>query len=115
MRARAVVALLVSVVILGACGGGDTGPGEEPVRTTSVTLPKSYRFEPEAIAVAAGATVTWTNEDDFPHNVRLLDESDRIVDLPIGGEGTLTFDSPGTVEYECSIHPSQMRGSVTVE
>ena len=115
MRARTVVALLASVVVLGACGGGDSGAGGEPVRTTSVTLPKSYRFEPEAIAVAAGATVTWTNRDDFPHDVRLLDGSDRTVDLPVGGSGTLTFEAPGTVEYECSIHPSQMRGSVTVE
>jgi plastocyanin len=115
VRARPVVALLAAVLVLGACGDGGSGAGEEPVETTSVTLPKSYRFEPEAIAVAAGDTVTWTNRDDFPHNVRLLDGSDRTLDLPVGGSGTLTFESPGTVEYECSIHPSQMRGSVTVE
>jgi plastocyanin len=86
----------------------------EPVRTNRVDLPKSYRFEPSVIEIGPGTTVTWTNNDDFPHDVHLLDGTDRRVELPIGATGRLMFESPGSYEYECSLHPQQMRGTVIV-
>ena len=124
MRRLAALALSAAVaVVLVGCGsddpggeGGDDAPFEvpgDPVATTEVTLVKSYMFDPAVISVDAGASVTWTNEDDFPHNVTLLDGSDRTVDLPIGGSGSLTFDQAGTVLYQCSIHP-QLHGKVVV-
>ncbi len=106
-------AVLAVALALAACGG-TTEQVSEPVRTNRVDLPKSYRFEPATIEIETGTTVTWTNHDDFPHNVHLLDGSDRTVDLPLGGTGQLTFDEPGTVDYECSLHPQQMRGTVVV-
>jgi plastocyanin len=120
-RLRALVLAGAVVAVLGGCGSDDAGgdgeapfdvPGD-PVETTEVTLVKSYKFDPAVISVDAGATVTWTNEDDFPHNVTLLDGSDEKVDLPIGDSGTLKFDEAGTVLYQCSIHP-QMHGKVVV-
>jgi plastocyanin len=87
---------------------------EEPVATTEVDLPKSYRFAPVAITIDAGDEVTWTNNDDFPHNVHLLDGSDVTEDLPIGESATLAFDEPGQIYYECSIHPQQMQGVIVV-
>jgi plastocyanin len=110
-RAAVLVALLAA--LLSACSQGGAG-STQPVRTDQVELPKSYRFEPEVIEVDAGTTVTWTNNDDFPHNVHLLDGSDASVSLPLGESGSLTFDDPGTVEYECSLHPQQMQGTVIV-
>jgi plastocyanin len=122
MRRTSIVWLAALTVALSACSAsGENGsdapfevPGE-PVATTSVDLPKSYRFEPAVIAVSVGDTVTWTNADDFPHNVHLLDGSDRTVDLPIGESGSITFEDLGTIYYECSIHPQQMRGKLIVE
>lgn len=87
---------------------------EEPVATTEVDLPKSYKFEPVAISVGAGEEVTWTNNDDFPHNVHLLDGSDVTEDLPVGESVSMTFDEPGEIYYECSIHPQQMQGKIVV-
>lgn len=87
---------------------------EEPVATTEVDLPKSYKFEPVAITVDVGEEVTWTNNDDFPHNVHLLDGSDVTEDLPVGESAALTFDQPGQIYYECSIHPQQMKGMIVV-
>jgi plastocyanin len=109
---RGLVALAL-LVALASCGG--SGPEAAPVRTDTVDLPKSYRFEPEVIEVDRGTTVTWTNHDDFPHNVHLLDGSDREESLPVGGSATITFPDPGTVEYECSLHPQQMQGTVIVD
>jgi plastocyanin len=108
--------VVVAALSLGACGDGGGGAAEdsEPVQTNRVLLPKSYRFEPPAIEVEAGATVTWVNEDDFPHNVTLLDGSDVSKALPVGGSATVTFEDPGEVPYECSLHPQQMQGRVIV-
>ena len=110
---RRTVAMAAVAIALTACGGGGS-EASDAVRTNRVDLPKSYRFEPSVIEIEPGTTVTWTNNDDFPHDVHLLDGTDRRVDLPIGGTGRLTFESPGTYEYECSLHPQQMRGTVIV-
>ena len=101
---------------LASCGdgGGGGATDAQPVRTDNVDLPKSYRFEPPAIEVDAGTTVTWTNHDDFPHNVTLLDGSEVSEDLPIGESASITFEEPGEVPYECSLHPQQMQGTVDV-
>lgn len=104
-----------ALLVLTACGGDDAGGGPEaPRRTDRVSLPKSYRFDPEHISVATGTTVTWTNDDDFPHDVTLLDGTKEKVSLPVGKSGTITFAQAGTFRYECSIHPQQMQGTVVV-
>ena len=113
---RASAFAAVALLALTACGGNDAGDDgtDTPPRTDRVSLPKSYKFEPEAISVATGTTVTWTNEDDFPHDVTLLEGTKEKVALPVGKSGTITFSEPGTFRYECSIHPQQMQGSVVV-
>jgi plastocyanin len=85
-----------------------------PVETTEVTAVKSYKFDPQVIEVEVGSEVTWTNEDDFPHNVHFLTGSDETYDLPIGESASVTFDEAGDFYYECSVHPQQMRAKVIV-
>lgn len=85
-----------------------------PVETTEVTAVKSYKFDPQVIEVEVGSEVTWTNEDDFPHNVHLLTGNDETYDLPIGESASVTFDETGDFYYECSLHPQQMRAKVIV-
>lgn len=112
--ARVLLALVLSGA-LAACSDGGGGTSEEtPVRTDRVDMPKSYMFDPPAIEVDAGTTVTWTNHDDFPHNVTLLAGSEESKDVPIGESATITFDEPGEFPYQCSFHPSQMQGRVVV-
>ena len=119
-----------SMIALAACssgGGGSTAdsPAEageeapfeldaEPEATTEVEAAKSYRFEPQVIEVGVGDEVTWTNNDDFPHNVTFLTGKDDQHDLPIGKTVEVTFDESGDFYYECSIHPQTMRGLVIV-
>jgi plastocyanin len=85
-----------------------------PVETTEVTAVKSYKFDPQVIEVEVGSEVTWTNEDDFPHNVHFLTGSDETYDLPMGESASVTFDEAGDFYYECSLHPQQMRAKVIV-
>jgi len=34
----------------------------------------NFKFEPEALTITAGTTVTWTNRDDIPHTVVNTDD-----------------------------------------
>ncbi|HEV2891429.1 MAG TPA: plastocyanin/azurin family copper-binding protein [Frankiaceae bacterium] len=108
--------LLVAGVGCGGSGGDTKKDGaSDAVKTDHVTLPKSYKFEPNVVSVAPGTTVTWTNEDDFPHDVTLLDGTKERKPLSIGKSATITFADKGTFRYQCSIHPQQMKGTVIVE
>ena len=86
----------------------------EPVATNQVDLPPSYKFEPAVITVPDGTTVTWTNSDNFTHNVRLLDDGGEVLDLPPGASVRFTFIGPGEHRYDCSFHPNDMSGVVIV-
>jgi plastocyanin len=96
---------------LAACGAGAS---QEPVATNQVDLPRSYRFDPAVITVPAGATVTWTNHDEFTHSIRLLDDGGQVLQIGRGESVSYTFDTVGTHRYDCSFHPQDMKGSVIV-
>ncbi len=81
---------------------------------TTVLLPKSYKFAPEVVEVAVGGTVTWINQDDFPHTVQLLDGSEGDKPLGVGETTSITFEKAGSFPYNCSLHPTQMKGEVVV-
>ncbi len=112
MRALGAAAVLAVALLLGACSTSDGGAS--PVATDQVNLPPSYRFEPAAITVPDGTTVTWTNNDNFTHNVRLLDDGGDVLELPPGESVSFTFTGPGEHRYDCSFHPSDMTGVVIV-
>ncbi len=98
-------------LLLAACGS----PADaEPVATDQVNLPPSYKFEPAAITVPDGTTVTWTNNDNFTHNVRLLDDGGDVLALPPGESVSFTFTGAGEHRYDCSFHPTDMTGVVVV-
>ena len=42
-------------------------------------MAKSYRFDPKVIEVKAGDTVTWTNNDNFTHTVKVDGQEDHKV------------------------------------
>lgn len=92
------------------CGGAGTS---EPVAATEVEMVKSYRFEPKVIEIEAGDTVTWTNGDNFTHTVQVDGQEDHDVEQ--GDSVSITFDTPGTYEYVCTLHRQDMDGTVIVK
>jgi plastocyanin len=114
-RAAAAIAVVafVALAVAGCAGsGGADDAAASPVATTSVDLPKSYKFEPAAIAVDVGSTVTWTNHDEFTHNVTFPGEDS--LQMKPGDSVTRDFPTAGTFAYQCSLHPRDMQGSVVV-
>jgi plastocyanin len=118
-RAVRLAAIVAVAVTLGACAPSGSGGGSasgEPVATSTVDLPPSYRFAPSAITVAAGTTVTWTNSDNFTHSVQFIDGGlpGEPLQMAPGASTTFTFATPGTYGYVCHLHPQNMRGTVSV-
>ncbi len=72
-----------------------------------------FAFEPAALEVAAGTTVTWTNQGAAPHTVTATDGAFDSGRLEPGASFSQSFDTPGTFSYFCAIHPS-MTGTITV-
>ena len=120
------VALLVAAA---ACGSGgssySTSPNPNPSpspsgRTVSPTMSGSA-FHPAADTVAAGSSVTWTNQDGFNHTIASVPgsgESFASGAVPGGTSFSHTFNTPGTYTYYCTIHGTPtagMRGVIVVQ
>jgi plastocyanin len=85
------------------------------VAATSVTI-QGAAFSPNCIKVAAGATVTFTNNDNVAHTVTA---DDGTYDGALATTGvtkvfTHLFPTAGTSNYHCSIHYG-MKGTVIVQ
>jgi len=103
------VAALAATVLAAGCGAAAVSA---PVATSEVTMAKSYRFDPKTIEIEAGETVTWTNEDNFTHTVRIDGQEDYKVGK--GASVSIEFDKPGTYHYVCTLHSHDMDGTVIV-
>ena len=77
---------------------------------------KDKQFTPRALSIQVGDTVKFVNSDGFFHNVFSLSDP-KTFDLgsyPQGQARTVKFETAGTVEVECAIHPN-MKMTITVE
>jgi hypothetical protein len=70
-----------------------------------------FAFGPGSVEVEAGDSVTWSNDDEAPHTAT-GDDFDTGT-IASGASASVTFDTAGTFDYVCSIHP-QMTGTVVV-
>jgi plastocyanin len=82
--------------------------------TQAVTMAQ-YAFAPAAITVHVGDTITWTNQDQAPHDVTTTSAPVPLHSptLSTGQSWTYTFSQPGNYSYICSIHPD-MKAQVVV-
>jgi plastocyanin len=69
---------------------------------------KDKQFSKKAIKVKVGDVVEFRNSDPFAHNIFSLSDvkSFDLGSYPQGQSKKVTFDKPGKVEVECSIHPT---------
>lgn len=93
---------------------------DKPVFGATHVYMRNDVFTPAYIQVMVGATVTWTNQDNVPHNVTLSPAVPTASGswesglLYPGRSYSYTFTSRGTFQYYCQEHPSEMRGTVIV-
>ena len=70
-----------------------------------------FSYSPGTVTVNVGDTVTWTNSDAQAHTA--TGDGWNTGDLGNGDSGSITFQTAGTFDYMCGIHPA-MRGTVVV-
>jgi plastocyanin len=97
----------VPTVVATDVASAEVSGGEE--RATEIAR---FTFE-TPLEIAVGTSVTWTNTEE-PHTVTARDGSFNSGSIPQGGSFTHAFDTAGTFEYFCEIHPA-MEGTVIVE
>lgn len=74
---------------------------------------KNYKFDPAEIHVKVGESVTWTNNDAFPHLIYDKGGAFQSTALGQGESFTQKFDKAGSFPYICGIH-NYMSGTVVV-
>jgi plastocyanin len=84
--------------------------GKAPKRTASTftMTTRSKAFVPHVLAIPAGSTVAFPNEDPISHNLFSLTPS-QTFDLGLYRKGpgkTQKFDTPGVVNVYCNVHPN---------
>src|SRR5580658_498064 len=106
--------VMVAMVLLSAGSPNVTANTQQAASATSEVKIDNFSFGPEALTVAVGTTVTWTNRDDIPHTVVSTDGVFKSKVLDTDEKFSYTFAKAGTFRYFCSIHP-KMTGKVVVQ
>ncbi|HZU06152.1 MAG TPA: cupredoxin domain-containing protein [Chloroflexota bacterium] len=70
-------------------------------------------FLPADLTVPVGTTLTWTNRGRATHTVTSAGVWDSGPLRP-GQSWSAVFAVPGTFEYRCTIHPTEMQARITV-
>lgn len=112
--------VLILVLAAGVFGGCSNTSPTNSNSTTAVTpsdssnliLIENFKFSPETLTIKTGDTVEWKNNDSTIHTIVFDNlKSDSINQ---GGTYTHTFDTAGTFNYICGVHPS-MKGTIIVQ
>jgi plastocyanin len=117
MRHRLVPTLLLGAALLAGCAGGGDGASQDgaaapPAKGVTEVAAERSQFVPAAIEVPAGTKVTWTLADgSVPHDVK--GDGWHSGKPQTSGTYSHTFDTPGSYDYACTVHP-QMTGRVVV-
>ena len=77
---------------------------------------KDFLYDPEALSVAVGTKITFTNEDSAPHTATsgASPTADGVFETGTLKKGQVSASRsprPGTFAYYCAIHPF-MKGTV---
>lgn len=122
--------LAAGVAAASACSDDNTSPtdgGNGAAAADNVVVGNDFfrseqngSQDPAVDTVAAGGAVTWTwiGTGATSHSVRSEGPATFASSSILAGEGqtySVTFDTPGTYQYDCEIHGDAMTGTVVVQ
>jgi plastocyanin len=121
-RSLLIGALALGAVAIGgpwATAGAKTGP-----KPKLVTVADFY-FGPDQVTIKRGAAVkwVWAASNTYPHDVHLKQGPKGLehkgsystkTTAVTNARFTRAFETPGTYHFICTIHPTQMKLTVTV-
>jgi plastocyanin len=88
-----------------------------PVRSGTVRIAyRNIAIAPDTVRVKVGSTIEWTNFDEIAHNVTSEGGPQKFASKDFGEGGTFKVKAtkPGVINYECTIHPASMNGTIEV-
>jgi plastocyanin len=95
-----------------AAGGAACAPSAEAGTVTATMA--NIAFEPASITASVGDTITWTNNDSAQHTATVTSDPTCTTEtLSDGASGGIVFNTAGSYEYFCKIHPT-MTGTIEV-
>ena len=99
--------------------------GSVPAAKPKLVSVADFYFGPDQVAVKRGGAVkwVWAASNTYPHDVHLkqgpkgLEQKGSYstkTTAVTNARFTRTFETPGTYHFICTIHPTQMKLTVTV-
>jgi plastocyanin len=130
-NARRGAAIAVSCLAVAALGGATAGAGSAAAHKKRPAKPKvvevaDFYFGPEKVTLKKGGSINWkwASTNTQPHDVHLKSGPKGLkrkgsystkTTAVSGAQFKKKFDTPGTYKFICTIHPTQMRMTVTVK
>jgi plastocyanin len=122
LRALAIVLCVAAVALLGVTAASAQAPKQPPVKVTV----NDFYFAPTSVTIKKGRAVKWiwSSYNTYPHDVHLkqgpagLKNKSRFSTTTTAvtdASFQRTFEVPGTYKFICTVHPSEMRMTVTVK
>ena len=98
--------------VLSATGAAAVLPQIGHAATTHQVTIEGFKFNPASLAVAAGDTVVFTNNDGAPHTATANDRSWDTGRLRSGQSASISVVANMEGGYFCAVHPN-MKGALT--
>jgi plastocyanin len=113
--------LLLALAVIGAFQAAGVSAADEPTVEPAET-PSGYVWKPSAVTAAPGATVAFRNPGNVvPHGVHWTGGPERpsctgvpVDEFGTAWSGTCSFAQTGTYTFVCTVHPEEMKGTITV-
>jgi len=120
MKYMLVIGFLIVLVAISGCTTQTQQTPAQPNPSGDMGVKKDvaisgFAFNPATVTISKGTSVVWTNDDSATHTI-VSDSGSEIGSGSISQGETYvhTFDTAGTYNYHCGIHPS-MKGTIIVE
>jgi len=122
LRALLVAVCVTAVALLGVTAAAAQAPKQPPVKVTV----NDFYFAPTSVSIKKGRAVKWiwSEFNTYPHDVHLKQGPKALKNKGRFSTTTTavtdasfqrTFEVPGTYKFICTVHPSEMRMTVTVK
>lgn len=103
-----------------------SAPAAKPVPKPKIVTVNDFFFGPSAVTINKGGTVKWVWSDlnSYPHDVHLKQGPKGLAKRSSYSTKTTAvteaefkkkFETPGTYKFICTIHPTEMKLTVTVK
>lgn len=113
-----------AVVVLPAVASSETSSPIEAHETSGSYGEKHRSWKPPEVAVSSGGTVAFSNTTGVAHGVEWRNGNPAtpscsgvpttFKESSANWSGTCTFAQPGTYTFYCTVHGSEMTGTITV-